>query len=190
MRVSGLRHLDRCRSAEIPDETVQRVAIRQIFSIVISRYGEDRTRIELIRLVKLSIVFRNLSIEIYTIAQDIEKRRVLTRIRVGIEIRLHALRDKFLGDGVLDATHVSVQMESEFLLLNDCFVVSRGQYGFEIELVRLITCWRRERPEMGIAFRLLVKRELTGRGRSWTPEYMTSRCCCAFCWHLEPPEEV
>src|SRR6516225_5975641 len=88
------------RRAEIPDEAVQRIVTWKVLAVMVPRHGKNRAMIEFVWLIKLLIVFLDLSIKIHAVTRDVEKCRVLAGVGVGIEIRLHPFGNELLGDSI------------------------------------------------------------------------------------------
>ena len=108
MRILRFWQFNRPWRTEIPDEPVQGIIALQVFAVMVSWDGEDWSMIKFIRLVELFIIFQYLTIEIYAISGNIEKRWVFTCVLCTIEIVLHAFGDKLLRDSVFNATHITV----------------------------------------------------------------------------------
>ncbi len=117
---------------------------------MIARDGEDRTFVKCIGLIELAVILRNLSVEVYTVPSYVQKGWVFALRGIGVEVLLHALRDEFLRNGIVDAAHVAVDVADELLRLDDGFILVVGENVLEIEMKGFIPGGRGQGTEMRV----------------------------------------
>jgi hypothetical protein len=98
-----------------------------------------------------------------------------------MEIRFHPSGNQLLWDTELDPTHVTVEVEGEFLFVDYGLVIRLCNYVSQIEMKRSASGWRRQVAEMRVALGRGMDRMLASIGRAGAAEYVRMASCDQ--WH-------
>ena len=88
---------------------------------MVSRHCKDDCKVELIGLIKLLVVFGDLSIEIHAVPGNLQKRETLSLKGNRTEIDFYTVRNQLLRNGIADTLHIAFQVKNHFPGLHQSF---------------------------------------------------------------------
>jgi hypothetical protein len=122
---------------------------------MIAWHGENWQRIVLVWLIELSIVSRDLAVEIDTVADQVQEAggRLVRLVTVGF----HPAGNKLLRCGEIYASNIAVEVEDQLVCSDYLLVRAGGNYVTQIQAIGCRAGREREIPESRDSNRLAIE---------------------------------